>query len=245
MKTRTATISWSTNRKSNSFVKFGKSAGDYGEEVGSSDAVTAHEIELSTLDPGTTYYYKVLWTDEDGNLGESDEYSFSTESAPFVSSVKFSHVSLNEAFVEFTIKHAIKASVQYGKTTSYGAVETTSTSKEESSYTVILKNLTDGTSYHVRIVAEDNEGNTYNGDDYSFKTLPVPKLGNVRIQQVVGMPTATLRLLWASNTRMTSIVTYYPSASPQLSKDAINLSPQIQHEIIIQDLLDETDYVFG
>jgi hypothetical protein len=43
---------------------------------------------------------------------------------------------------------------------------------------------------------------------------------------------------------MTSIVTYYPSASPQLSKDAINLSPQIQHEIIIQDLLDETDYVF-
>jgi hypothetical protein len=107
VKTRTATISWSTNRKSNSFVKFGKSAGDYGEEVGSSDAVTAHEIELSTLDPGTTYYYKVLWTDEDGNLGESDEYSFSTESAPFVSSVKFSHVSLNEAFVEFTIKHAI------------------------------------------------------------------------------------------------------------------------------------------
>ena len=242
VKTRTATISWVTNRKANSFVKFGKSSGDYGEEVGSSDLITDHEIDLNTLDPGTTYYYKVLWTDEDGNLGESDEYTFTTEAAPFVSSVKFNNISLYEAYVVFTVKNAVEATVEYGKTNAYGSLETTSTSKSESTYTVQLKNLTDGTLYHLRIVAEDNEGNTYNGDDYTFTTLPVPKLVGARIQQVEGMPSATFRLIWSSNTKLTSVVSYYPTSKPALAKDAVNLTPKTGHEIIIKDLLDETEY---
>lgn len=240
--TKAATITWATARKGSSFVKYGKSSGDYGSEVGSSELITSHEIDITGLDPGTTYYYKVLWTDEDGNTGESDEYTFDTEAAPFVSDVKFSNVSLYQALVNFTIKNAVQATVQYGTTLSYGSVKTISTSKSESTYTVPLEELTDGTVYHLRIVAEDNEGNTYNGDDYSFETLPVPKIAGVRVQQVDGMPSATLRLLWISNTRLSSIVTYYPTSQPQLSKDAISLTPRTQHEIILKDLLDETNY---
>jgi hypothetical protein len=243
VKTRTATITWSTGRKASSFVKYGKSSGDYGTEVGSSELETAHEIEILSIDPGTTYYYKVLWTDEDGNTGESDEYTFTTNAAPFVSSVKFSNISLDQSFVNFTVSNATKATVQYGKTASYGAVETVSTSKAESTYTVNLKSLTDGTIYHVRIVAEDEEGNTYNGDDYTFETLPVPKLTNLRVQQVDGMPTATLRLIWVSNTRLSSIVTYYPTGRPELSKDFVNLTPKLTHEVILKDMLDESEYV--
>ncbi len=240
--TRAATINWVTGRKGSSFVKYGKGSGDYGAEVGSSDLITSHEIDLTGLDPGSTYYYKVLWTDEDGNTGESDEYTFETEEAPFVSSVKFSNVSLYEALVSFTVKNSVLATVQYGTSLSYGAVESVSTSKNESTYTVPLKNLTDGTVYHLRIVAEDNEANTYNGDDYTFETLPVPKLGAVRVQQVDGMPSATLRLTWNSNTRLSSIVTYYPTAQPQLSKDSISLTPRTKHEIILKDLIDESPY---
>ncbi len=242
VKTRTAVISWATGRESSSFVKYGKKSGDYGAEVGSSDLTSDHEIDLVGLDPGVTYYYKVLWTDEDGNTGESDEFTFTTESAPLVSTVTFSNVSLYDAYVNFTVKNAVKATVQYGTSLSYGAVEAVSTSKNESSYTIQLKNLTEGTEYHLRIVAEDNEGNTYNGDDYSFKTLPVPKIENVRVQQVEGMPTATLRLIWTSNTRLSSIITYYPTSKPQLTKDQINLTPKTRHEIILKDMIDETDY---
>ncbi len=242
VKTRTAVISWATGREASSFVKYGKSSGNYGAEVGSSDLTSDHEIDLVSLDPGVTYYYKVLWTDEDGNTGQSDEYTFTTESAPSVATVTFSNVSLYDAYVNFTIKNAVKATIQYGTSTSYGAVESVSTSKNESSYTIQLKNLTEGTEYHLRIVAEDNEGNTYNGDDYIFKTLPVPKIENVRMQQVEGMPSATLRLIWTSNTRLSSVVTYYPTANPQLTKDAINLTPKTRHEIILKDMIDETEY---
>lgn len=242
VKTKSAVIEWSTDRTSNSFVKYGKTSGDYNNEAGSSEQVVAHSISLNSLDPGATYYYKVLWTDEDGNTGESEELSFTTNAAPFVSNVKFSRVNINSAQITFTIKSAIKASVQYGKTISYGSVESISTSKTETSYTVEITNLTEGTLYHMRIAGEDDESNVYYSDDYTFETLPTPKLTNIRVQQVVGMPTATIRLLWTSNTPINSIVTYYPTNTPQLATDNISLVLKRNHEVILNNLADEMDY---
>lgn len=244
VKTKSATVTWSTNRDSNSFVKYGKNSGEYGSEVGSSDQVSAHSIDLAGLDPGTTYYYKVLWTDEDGNTGSSDELSFATNAAPLISSVTFSDVSIYSANVAFTTKNAVKATIEYGETIDYGLKQTISTSKDESSYTVELSDLTEGTEYHLRITAEDDEGNTFAGDDYTFETLPVPKIENLRIQQVVGMPTATIRLIWASNSPISSIVTYYPTSQPERALDQIKLVLATTHEVIIKDLADETAYTF-
>jgi hypothetical protein len=242
VRTRTATIGWSTSRTASSFVKYGKTSGSYGEEVGSSTQITAHSIALSGLDPGTTYYYKVLWTDEDGNTGSSDEYSLVTNAAPFVSAVKFSNVNINSAFVNFTIKSSVKATIEYGKTVSYGATSSLSTSTNESTYTVVLDSLVEGTPYHLRIAGEDEEGNIYYSDDYTFETLPTPKIVNLKLQQVSGMATATLRLLWSSNTLISSIVTYYPTAYPERAVDSISLALKKNHEVILKNLVDDTEY---
>ena len=242
VQTKTANVVWYTGRKANSFVKYGKNSGEYGAEVGSSELLTTHDIDIEGLDPGTTYYYKVLWTDEDGNTGSSEEYTFTTNAAPYVSNVTFSNISLYDAFVNFTVKNATNVTVQYGKTEQYGAVNSISTSTSESNYTVKLEELTDGSLYNVRIAAEDEEGNEYLGDNYTFETLPVPKITALKIQQVEGMATATFRLLWVSNTKLTSVVTYYPTSAPQLAKDSINLTPTVAHQNIIKDLLDETEY---
>jgi hypothetical protein len=241
-KTKSATVSWSTSRTANSFVKYGKTSGSYGEEVGSSTQVTSHTIVLTGLDPGTTYYYKAYWTDEDGNSGSSEEYSLTTQAAPFVSSVKFSNININSAFVKFTIKSSTKATIQYGKTISYGTTKSLSTSTSESEYTVVLDSLLEGTAYHLRIAGEDEEGNVYYSDDYIFETLPTPKILNLKLQQVSGMATATLRLLWTSNTLISSIVTYYPTASPERAVDSISLALKKSHEVILKNLNDDTDY---
>ena len=241
-KTKSATITWSTTRTANSFVKYGKSSGSYGDEVGSSDQETAHTINLTGLDPGTAYYNITQWTDEDGNTGSSDEYSFTTTAAPFVSNVKFTNVNIDSAQVNFTIKNAVKATLQYGKTINYGGTESISTSTSESTYIVALSTLTEGTIYHLKISGEDSEGNAYDSDDYTFETLPTPKITTLKIQQVSGMPTATLRLLWTTNTLVSSIVTYYPSSTPSQALDQINLALKKSHEVILKNLVDATDY---
>jgi N-acetylneuraminic acid mutarotase len=242
VKTKSGIVSWSTSRTSNSFVKYGTKSGDYGAEVGSSDQLTSHKITLTGLNPGTKYYYKVLWTDEDGNSGESSEQTFTTEAAPFISSVKITDISLYSAYVNFAINHTSSVKIEYGKTVNYGSVETLSTSTSEITQSVKLEDLVEGTIYHLRITAEDAEGNTFAGDDYTFETLPVPKVVGLKVQQVVGLPTATLRLVWSSNTLLSSIVTYYPSASPEKTKDQISLVLKKNHEIILKNLSDETEY---
>lgn len=243
VKTKSALVSWSTNRTSSSFVKYGKSSGDYGEEVGSSDQVASHVINLVGLDPGTTYYYKALWTDEDGNTGESEEFTLETNPAPVVSTVEIVDVSLFTAFVKFTLANATSATIQYGPSTSYGLTHQITTGKEEGEYMVKLEDLEEGSIYHLNLVAEDEEGNLFTSDDYTFETLPVPKLANIKVQQVRGMPTSTLRLLWTSNTGVSSIVTYYPKGRPEMSKDQINLTLSLNHQVIVTNLEDDTEYV--
>jgi len=242
VKTKSATITWSTNRTSNSFIQYGTASGDYGEETGSSTQVTAHSVDLTGLEPGVTYFFKAIWTDEDGNSGSSNEITFTTNPAPVVSTVKTSNVSIYGAYVSFTISNAIKATVEYGKTLSYGGTETISTAKNESTYTISLQSLVEGTDYNFRIKAEDDEGNVYYSDNYTFETLPVPKITALKVQQVVGMPTATLRLIWTTNTSVSSIVTYYPSKNPERARDFVNVALKKSHEAIIRDLQDETEY---
>ncbi|KXK09256.1 MAG: Chitinase A1 precursor [Microgenomates bacterium OLB23] len=242
VKTRSAIITWSTNRTSSSFVKYGKTSGTYGEEVGSSTQVTAHEVSLKELDPGAQYYYKVLWTDEDGNTSSSDEYSFTTNAAPNVADVKITDVSISTAYVTANIQYATEATLQYGPTTAYGGTSSIPVSKTGGLYSVKLEDLEQDTLYHMRIVAEDDEGNVYNGEDRTFQTLPVPKITNIKIQQVAGLPTAAVRLIWTSNTEISTIVTYYPTAKPEQAQDKINLTRSLNHELIITDLSDETDY---
>jgi len=242
VKTKSAIIEWATSRTSNSFVRYGTSSGDYGTEVGSSTQVTAHEIELENLAPGTTYYYQALWTDEDGNLGESEELKLTTEPAPVISSVKISNISIDSALVNFAVQHSTSVKVLYGPTINYGGVETLATSKDLSSYTLALEGLDEGSEYHVQIVAEDAEGNVFLGDDYTFETLPQPKITAFRMQQVAGQATATLRLLWSSNTTITSVVTYYPTNNPSAARDNISLVLRRNHSVILSDLLDETEY---
>lgn len=244
VKTKTAIIRWSTDRTASSFVKYGKSSGEYGDEVGSSDQVTAHEVELKDLQPGTKYYYKDLWTDEDGNTGESDEMTFTTNAAPYVANVEVTDISTNDAYVTANITHATTATLQYGPTTAYGGSVNIPVSPAGGVYSTRLENLLEDTEYHVRIVAVDDESNEYIGEDHTFATFPIPKIDEslMKIQQVTGLPTATLRLIWITNTETSSIVTYYPTRNPEQALDKINLTRSLSHQVVMGDLKDETEY---
>lgn len=242
--TKRATISWGTNRKSDSRIQFGTESGTYfDEEPSNSDQVTSHEIKLNNLAPGTTYYYKAKWTDEDGNVGTSVEKTFTTAAAPKVKEARATSISISSAVIEFTVANASQVKILYGPTNSYGSVKTVSTGTAESTYTVQLTDLTDETKYFFQIDTLDSEGDEYTGDVNSFTTLPRPRLSQVRIQQVKGAAQPTVLVTWLSNTPISSIVSYYPSDDPSLSRDEVDVKlTSGQHRMVIRGLLPQRGY---
>lgn len=241
--TKKATISWSTNRTADSKVAYGVASGDYyDEEVANSEQVTGHELSLTNLTPGTKYYYICRWTDEDGNTGNSEELTFDTLPRPSAKEVKAVQISLDSAIIQFTAKDAAKAKVQYGKTSAFGSVAEISIGATESTHSIQLNGLADGVKYYYRVDLLDSEGAEYQGDIYSFETLPRPKLSNIKLQQVRGTATSTVLLTWNSNTDVSSIATYYPSANPSQAQDDVSVKLVKAHRAIIKGLLPDTVY---
>ena len=72
-----ATISWRTDEKANSFVTFGKTS-TYGQTSGTWDSTDSHRVTLTGLDPKTKYLFRALSADDWGNLASSTESSFTT-----------------------------------------------------------------------------------------------------------------------------------------------------------------------
>ncbi len=77
-----ATIVWNTDKPSDSFVEYGIN-NNYTNMTGSIkdiSSVTSHSVTLTSLIPGTTYHFRTLGKDNSGNLGESQDKTFSTKS---------------------------------------------------------------------------------------------------------------------------------------------------------------------
>lgn len=240
--TKKATVRWSTDRLSDSKILIGTKSGAYEPfQIASAEQVTDHVVELANLTPGTTYFAKATWTDEDGNTGLSSEFSFKTEAAPSTQEVITQQVGLASAQVRFTSVSAAKVVVQYGKTDSFGGVKEIATSLSKSTYTIELTGLDDGTKYLYRLNTFDAEGNEYAGSTVlSFTTPARPRISNLRFQPVQDEPTSTQKVTWTTNVPSSSFIRFSSEGIP--TKELSQSKLVTEHEIIIRDLLDNTKY---
>ncbi len=242
--TKQATITWATDRTSDSKIQYGKGSGDFfDEEPSNSDQLTDHTITLTNLSPGTRYYFQAKWTDEDGNTGTSEETTFETAPAPTVTDPKAIAVNLTTATIRYTVEGATKIRIYYGETQTFGSTLEVSTSTSEATYNTILEDLKDGTKYFYKINGFDSEAAEYEGSTLTFETLPRPKISEVKIQQVRGTAQPTVLISWKTNTETSSIVTYYPSSDPSQTRDEVNVEFVLgDHKILIRGLQPETPY---
>ena len=239
--TKKARINWTTDRTSDSKISIGTTSGSYSpSEVGNSDQVTSHSIDLDNLAAGTTYYYKAKWTDEDGNTGSSQEFSFTTSPAPQLKEVETLSTTLAGATVRFTSREAVKVNIYYGQSESFGGVKSINTSITESTYSFSLDGLADGTKYFYKLSSFDSEGNEYEGNIFSFSTPPRPRISNLRFQPIQGEPTSTQKITWNTNVPTSSNVTYgkINNAGIEVSDSVL----KVDHEIVIKDLEDDSEY---
>jgi hypothetical protein len=239
--TKRASISWSTDRASDSKVAIGTSSGKYSaSEIGNSDQVTAHSLDLDNLAAGTTYYFKARWTDEDGNTGSSQEYSFKTAPAPVLKEVDTTSIGLSNATIEFTTIDAVKVDLNFGQNDAFGGVKSINTSSDESTYQISLTGLNDGTKYLYKISMYDSENGVYQSSIFSFTTPPRPSISNLRFQPVDGEPTSTQKVTWNTNVPTTSLIEYTKVGGKSLTIQ--NNEMKTSHSITIRGLEDSSKY---
>ncbi len=239
--TKRARIAWSTDRASDSKIAIGTQSGKYeASEIADSRQVSAHQIDLANLSAGTTYYFVAKWTDEDGNTGLSQEYTFTTSPAPQLKEITTPTVSLTGAVVRFTSQNATKVGVYYGGSDSFGGLETINTSLAESTYNVALDGLSDGTKYFYKLVSYDSEGTSYDSSIFSFTTPARPKISNLKFQPIAGEPTSTQQVTWTTNVPSSSSITYGKVGTSGTEINDANMVAD--HSVIINDLEDDSEY---
>lgn len=207
VKDTTATIKWTTDKSSNSIVLYGKAKDALTSEAGkSNELVKSHEVQLVGLDPDTTYYFKVSSKDKAGNVGQSETKEFTTKKTAAISEVQITDITLSSVIVSFKTSSIVNATINYGTTTDYGKEIKESSGSLTTNHSLRISSLTQGTTYHLRITAEDEFKNKKFSDDYIFSTLPIPDIVSISLKNVTSSE-ATLVL--EANTSVSVQVEYY------------------------------------
>ena len=78
--TSATTVSWSTNQPSTSQIEYGTSTVYGSTTTEDKNLVTTHQVGLVSLQPNTTYHYRVISTNSMGQTTASADYAFTTAS---------------------------------------------------------------------------------------------------------------------------------------------------------------------
>ena len=250
----TATITWTTNENSSSFVEFGLNTG-YGRIYGQNDSVTSHTVNLPhDLIPATTYHFRVRSKDAANNEGISSDYNFTTAAnpndvtAPVISSIDIGDPGKDQITITWTTNEEADSYIGYSQAT------TTYTSEQgiptmTTSHSVTLVGLVPNTTYYARVKSTDPSGNiainNNSGNGYSFTTLasssnpPTIYENSIQFSNVTHN-TATIS--WTTDIAATSFVEYGLNTAYGLSQGSFTLATS--HSVTLSNLLSDATYHF-
>lgn len=158
-----AVITWNTSVETTGRVEYGLTA-EYGSNTAATeDLSTSHEVTLSGLEPGTTYYYMIESADSAGNTQTAADRTFTTAAPvdgtpPAISQVVCTDISDISAVIEWTTDEAATGLVAYGTSPEYGEIIEVS-SQPVTAHSVTITGLEPETSYYFKIISLDAEQN--------------------------------------------------------------------------------------
>lgn len=208
------TIAWMTNELSDTQIHYGTTTA-YGLSTGLNAALTtAHSQNLTGLLPSTTYHYRVISKDADGNLALSGDNTFNTFAAPdtappVLSSVTVTALGMNGATITWTTNEPADTQVEFGLTTVYGSSTAIDPSKTIA-HSRQLTGLQGDTTYHFRAVSRDNAGNRAASPDQIFTTSSAPDAAPPVVSAVTaeGVTGESATVRWETSEPATTQVEY-------------------------------------
>lgn len=175
--TTEATITWSTDKESDSQVSLATDAeyspGNYTTTQGNpKESTTKHTVNVVGLDPSTTYHFQVSSQDALGLTGTTEDDTFDTKSIlPNISNIKVSRIQETSATISWSTGNVLAqglidyTDLRTKKTKSFGDPVYTGT------HSVQLTGLTLGTHYQAVIRATNKGGDEVDSKPISFVTV--------------------------------------------------------------------------
>lgn len=242
-----ATVSWQTERISDSTVFYGPSTTSLSISKGSMDQTADHSVLITGLSASSTYYYKVRSLDDQkeyaDSSAESDVYSFRTLDLPGVANVQFSNITLTTADVSWETSVPATTELLYGPSISYSLSLADESKSLVTKHTLKIKDLNHSSTYHLKITGEDADGNLVSSDDYIFETQKMPVISSLGYQTEGSGPSPAIAISWRTNVPTTSSIEYYPKDGSEVQEESQS-GLVMDHKIILKDLNDDTVYNF-
>jgi hypothetical protein len=252
-----ATITWVTDKKSNSLVALAKEE-DYDptkEEpytmvVGNpEEMVTFHKVKLIDLEPSTVYHYQIRSKAQLGDWSKSEDRTFTTLSlTPEISDVKFLEITENTATISWATNLPTKARIEITNLRT-GEKQTEEDPNFVRDHVFTIKGLTVSTDYTLQIIVEDESGQTSKSSVLPFTTsisLNPPVISEVRISTAL-IPGRTERvqtiISWKTDKPATSRV-FYEEGISKNSKE-LSLSTPLDSNLVTEHIIITTAFKPG
>lgn len=189
-----AVITWSTNEPALTQLEYGVNS-SYGYLLNATTTSynTTHSIVISDLDPKSTYVFKIIATDEAGNVGVKDKdnsnqlLSFTTaedivgdtnqpqpdpgdKEAPIISNITIHDIKSKSAKVSWDTNEDSASLVEYGTSPGVRSSTAGSASNFLRNHDIEITGLKSGTKYYVAAIGLDYSGNRSISEELNFTT---------------------------------------------------------------------------
>ena len=210
----TATISWTTDKPSDSYVEYGTTT-NYGQIQGTDDLVVNHVVHLVGLNPTTTYQFRVKCRDASGNRVVSSNASFTTtlpaESEAGVnitgSTAQKPGADPEEVTIIWTTDKYATSQVFYGTNEASLDMHTSEDITLNKAHFVGITHLNPNTKYYYKAYSKDTYDNEVWGELKYFVTaqsgLSTPTI--IKVQATDTTMTSSI-ISWQTTTVATSVV---------------------------------------
>ncbi|MFA6383184.1 MAG: hypothetical protein WCX17_02055 [Parcubacteria group bacterium] len=238
------TVKWDTDENSNSMVSFGiksetydNGASNYDVNSDPANYVTAHEVIVNSLIPGTKYYFIASSIDASGNIAKSDEQTFTTKATSNISSIKAVSTKLGEITITWETSAKTTSVVEYGETTSYGEVKESSTYATD--HEVSISGLKQNTEYHFMVKGKDQDNNVYASGDNSFTPKSPPEITSVKTADVTEHGVI---ITFITNVPTDALVTYIAAKDQENTGSQGKPDLETKHAVEIKNLDSGIDF---
>jgi chitodextrinase len=248
-----AIIVWETSDPSTSAIDYGLTTA-YGKQAENTKLENMHKIELTGLEAGKTYHFRVNAKNKNDTSVSSDDYIFATNPMPTLGNYTVGEVTDSKITLEWTTNVETDSMVGFVNRDNPEEKGEQGDPTLTTNHKLIINGLSEGTNYDIKISGTDANTNSFESIPFlvtTFKDVTAPEIGQVNTESsLIGGKDDKVQsiIYWRTNEGATSQVVFDTKKSgdissyTQSSKEDDNLTTN--HVVVLTNLNSGTVYYF-